>query len=330
MLCELSLPRTKKKILCKKTNKPFRLMLKTILLLLLGLVVLPLVAWHSDTPLSPEQKVMLFTMFQLMCSVALTCFVVSEITRNCSQVDKLWSIMPIVYTWYFAWAGGLDTRMVLMAVLATIWGLRLTFNFWRRGGYSWVPWAGEEDYRWSVLRKMPLLQGRWRWSAFNLGFISFYQQGLILLFTLPAVMAWHGKGQPLGWLDYLAAALFLGLVVFETIADQQQWNYQTEKCRRKATGKPLTGDYAKGFLDTGLWAKLRHPNYAAEQGIWLAFYLFSVAATGRWLNGSLVGAVLLLILFQGSADFSEKISAEKYAGYADYVRRVGRFLPKIG
>lgn len=305
-------------------------MLKTILLLLFALIVLPLVAWHYDSPLAAEQKDMLFAMLKLYAFMATLCFVVSELTRNCSQVDKLWSIMPIVYTWYFAWAGGFDTRMTLMAVLATIWGLRLSFNFWRRGGYAWIPWAGDEDYRWSVLRKMPLLNGRLRWAAFNLGFISFYQMGLILLFTLPAVMAWQGKGQPLGWLDYLAAALFLGLIVFETIADQQQWNYQTEKHRRKAAGEPLTGDYAKGFLDTGLWAKLRHPNYAAEQGIWLAFYLFSVAATGRWLNGSMVGAVLLLILFQGSADFSEKISSEKYPAYSDYVKRVGRFLPRVG
>ena len=74
---------------------------------------------------------------------------------------------------------------------------------------------------------------------------------------------------------------------------------------------------------------MRHPNYAAEQAIWLAYYLFSVAATGRWINGSLVGAVLLLLLFQGSADFSEKISAAKYPEYAHYLKKVGRFFPKL-
>lgn len=304
-------------------------MLKTILLLIFALVVLPTVVYRYDAPLSVEQKDMLFSMLYLMCGVAFTCFVVSEATRNCSQVDKLWSIMPMVYTWYFAWAGGWDARMVLMAALATVWGLRLSYNFGRRGGYSWIPWAGEEDYRWSVLRKMPLLQGRWRWAAFNLFFISFYQQGLVLLFTLPAVMAWHGKGSPLNAVDYLAAGLFLALVAMETVADQQQFNFQTEKYRRIAAKVPLTDGYARGFCDTGLWSKLRHPNYAAEQAIWLSFYLFSVAATGRWLNGSLVGAVLLLILFQGSADFSEKISADKYPAYAAYVKRVGRFLPKF-
>ncbi len=268
-------------------------------------------------------------MFYLMCVVAFTCFIVSEITRNVSQVDKLWSIMPIIYTWYFAYAGGWDDRMVLMAILVTIWGVRLTFNFWRRGGYHWIPWEGEEDYRWQVLRDMPLLKGRFRWGLFNLFFISFYQQGLILLFTLPAVMAWHGKGQLLNWLDYLAAILFLFLVIIETIADQQQYNFQTEKYRRIKAGEKLNEEQQQGFCSTGLWAKVRHPNYAAEQGIWLAFYLFSVVATGRWLNGSLVGVVLLLLLFQGSSDFSEKISAGKYAGYADYQKRVGRFLPKI-
>jgi steroid 5-alpha reductase family enzyme len=304
-------------------------MLKTILLLILGLVVLPFVAYTYDAPLASEQKAMLQDMFYFMCGVALTCFIVSEITRNVSQVDKLWSIMPIIYTWYFVYAGGWDGRMVLMAILVTVWGVRLTFNFGRRGGYHWIPWQGEEDYRWSVLRDMPLLRGRFRWAMFNLFFISFYQQGLILLFTLPAVMAWHGKGTPLNWLDYFAAALMLILIIVETIADQQQFDFQTEKYRRKNAGEKLNEEQQKGFCSTGLWAKVRHPNYAAEQGIWLAFYLFSVAATGRWLNGSLVGGILLLLLFQGSSDFSEKISAGKYAAYAEYQKRVGRFLPKL-
>jgi steroid 5-alpha reductase family enzyme len=120
----------------------------------------------------------------------------------------------------------------------------------------------------------------------------------------------------------------VGLLAMETIADQQQWNYQNEKHRRKAAGKPLTGIYALGFATTGLWKYMRHPNYAAEQAIWVCFYFFSVAATGRWFNWSVAGAVLLLLLFQGSSDFSEGISSKKYPAYAAYKKRVGRFLPK--
>ncbi len=216
-----------------------------------------------------------------------------------------------------------------MAVLTTLWGLRLTYNFWRRGGYDWLPWRGEEDYRWSVLRQNPLLGGRLRWGFFNLFFISLYQNALILLFTLPALAAWQGDAKPLNIMDFIAAGLLVFFLVIETIADQQQYDFQQEKYRRKAAGETLHGEYAQGFRSSGLWGRVRHPNYAAEQAIWLSFYLFSVAATGRWLNWSLAGSILLMLLFLGSSDFSEKISAGKYPGYADYQRRVPRFLPKF-
>lgn len=305
-------------------------MLRTILFLLATLLALPFVAFNYDQALEPEHWASLQTLFKIMLSVAFTCFIVSELTGNCSQVDKLWSIVPMVYVWYVAAQGGFQERLVWMAVLVTIWALRLTFNFWRRGGYHWIPWKGEEDYRWSVLRQNPLLKGRFRWGLFNLFFISIYQNSLILLFTLPILVAWQGEANPMAWLDYLAAGLFLGFVVLETVADQQQWNFQQEKHRRIKAGEALGDDYGRGFCASGLWARVRHPNYAAEQAIWLSFYLFSVAATGRWLNWSLAGTILLMLLFIGSSDFSEKISAGKYPGYAEYQKRVGRFLPKIG
>ena len=45
-----------------------------------------------------------------------------------------------VYVWIFAIAGIVDggdaARLILMAVLVTAWGARLTFNFARKGGYT--------------------------------------------------------------------------------------------------------------------------------------------------------------------------------------------------
>lgn len=302
-------------------------MLRTILFLLATLIALPVIAWHYDTPLSPEHWDGVKTLFQTMVAVALLCFTVSELTRNYSQVDKLWSLLPIGYAWYVSQRSGFDVRTSLMAALVTLWGLRLTFNFARRGGYHLIPWRGEEDYRWGVLRQNPPLNKRLPWMAFNLFFISLYQNTLILLFTLPVVVAWQGRDTPLNWLDALAALLMLGFIIMETVADQQQWNYQREKHRRRRAGEPLGEDYDRGFYTTGLWARMRHPNYAAEQAVWLSYYLFSVAATGRWLNWSLAGAILLMLLFLGSSDFSEKISAGKYPAYAEYQKRVPRFWP---
>jgi steroid 5-alpha reductase family enzyme len=304
-------------------------MIKTILVLLFTLIVVPLITWYFDEPLPSEHQQILSELIIMYVTVAGVCFVVSELTQNCSQVDKLWSIMPVIYAWYIAIKGGMDTRVVLMASLITLWGARLTFNFARRGGYSWKFWTGEEDYRWEVLRQNPALKGKWRWTLFNLFFISYYQMGLILLFTLPTLVALQGADKPLFWADYVLTAAFLIMIIIETVADQQQWNYQKEKYRRIKAGEKLDGIYAKGFVHTGMWKYMRHPNYMAEQSVWIIIYLFSVAATGKWVNWSVAGALLLIILFQGSSDFSEKISAQKYSEYKEYQKKTGRFIPRF-
>jgi steroid 5-alpha reductase family enzyme len=304
-------------------------LVKTTFLLIFTLMVVPIVTFYLDEPLIPLQKNTLQHLLAGAIGVALMCYIVSEITGNCSQVDKLWSVVPVFYAWYMAYRGAFDERLVLMASLVTVWGIRLTYNFSRRGAYKLKFWTGEEDYRWEVLRQSPALKGRLKWSLFNLFFISLYQNGLILLFTLPMLVAYKSIGQALHITEYILAAIFIILVVMEALADQQQWIYQNEKHRRlKANIKP-DGIYMKGFVHTGLWAKVRHPNYACEQAIWIVFYLFSVVATGQVINWSMAGCLLLLILFLGSSDFSENISAGKYPSYKDYQKQVGRFFPKL-
>lgn len=91
-------------------------MLRTILLLIATLVALPFVAFYYDQPLLPEHWATLKTLVSIMLGVALTCFAVSELTGNCSQVDKLWSIIPLVYVWVVAANSGFADRLVLMAV----------------------------------------------------------------------------------------------------------------------------------------------------------------------------------------------------------------------
>jgi len=304
-------------------------MIKTIIILIITLIVVPIFSFYFDDPLTELQLHILWNAIYICIGVALGCFILSEATRNNSQVDKIWSVVPLVYAWYIAYAGGLTPRLILMAVLVSVWGIRLTYNFSRRGAYTWKFWAGEEDYRWQVLREKPELKGRVRWTLFNLFFISLYQNSLILLFTLPILVAVNATDNALNWIDYAASAAFLFFVIIETIADQQQWNYQQEKHRRIKAGEQLDAYYAKGFTHTGLWKIIRHPNYMSEQAVWICFYFFSVAATGKWLNWSIAGCLLLVILFQGSSDFSESISNDKYPDYKEYKKKTGRFIPKL-
>lgn len=303
-------------------------MLLTILLLIFTVVVVPYVCLNFGYTPNELQYEILQQMSYTVGIVIAYCFIIGEISRNNSQVDKLWSVVPILYTWQMTLAAPvLSEKMVLMSVLVTIWGARLTFNFARRGAYTWRFWAGEEDYRWEILRKRPGFNNRIVWMIFDLFFICAYQNTLIFLFTLPILtVLGDGVDNSLTAIDFVLAAVFIGFVVLEYIADQQQYDFQTEKYRRINNGLPLE-EYEKGFVDTGLWGKMRHPNYFSEQSIWVVFYLFSVLATGEWINWSIAGCVLLIILFKGSSDFSEAISAEKYPKYKDYQKRVPRFIP---
>lgn len=299
----------------------------TIFVLILTVFIVPLVSFYIGTPLNSQQHEILEVMQLAVLLVIGYCFLVGELTRNNSQVDKLWSIIPIYYVWHMTVLGDMAPRMVLMSVLVTIWGVRLTYNFARRGAYQWKFWTGEEDYRWEILRQRPGFNNRYVWMFFNLFFISAYQNILIFLFTLPILTGLYDSAPvAITWADWILAALFVLAVVVEYMADQQQYDFQKEKHRRIASGEDL-GPYAAGFIRSGLWGLVRHPNYAMEQSIWLIFYGFSIVATGDWINWSMPGCLLLVLLFKGSSDFSESISSQKYPEYADYQLAVPRFIP---
>ena len=126
-----------------------------------------------------------------------------------------------------------------------------------------------------------------------------------------------------------AQVAFAVLLVMETVADNQMYNFQTEKYRRQRLQLPPE-EYARGFIESGLWAYSRHPNYFCEVTLWWVFYGFSVAATGQWLNWTILGAIFLTLLFLppgASLDVTEALSSQKYPGYEDYQHRVSRFVP---
>jgi steroid 5-alpha reductase family enzyme len=268
------------------------------------------------------------TLIKIMLATALICFLVSELTRNYSQVDKLWSLMPIIYG-LVALSANPSPRLVLMCVMVAVWGFRLSFNFYRKGGYNIIPWKGEEDYRWKILRQHPALKGRFRFGLFNLFFISLYQHLLILLFSSPLLLAAKNQTRSLNVLDIIGASMMLGFILIETIADNQLFRFQKLKRVQERPEGLYTRSLEKGFLSEGLWRFVRHPNFASEQAIWISFYLFGVAASGNWINWTLAGALLLVLLFLGSSEMTEGISSGKYPDYAAYRKEVPKFLPKL-
>lgn len=220
----------------------------------------------------------------------------------------------------------LHPRMALIAALVWIWGSRLTYNFYRKGGYALTG----EDYRWKIIQEgaNPIL-----FQIFNVVFIAFIQNVLLASIVSPVYVAWAASYDArnkmtisLNEVDILAGILALTCLIIETIADQQQWNFQTAKYAAIKARRRLTGPFAKGFIDSGLFRYSRHPNFFAEQCFWWSMCLFATAATGKWIGWWMGGAAALTALFQGSTWLTEKITAQKYPKYKDYQKTTSRLM----
>jgi steroid 5-alpha reductase family enzyme len=259
----------------------------------------------------------LVTAFWASLGFAGLCWVLSIVTGEYSWVDRLWSITPVMYAVHFAGHVGFnDARLNLMAGLVTLWGVRLTYNYARKGGYA----PGGEDYRWEEIQRR--IGAKW-FQVLNATFLAPFQNVLLLLIVVPSYAAYQRVGTPLNTLDYAAVVAFTLFFLGETIADEQQWRFQTVKYAAKARGETPEAD----FLTTGLFHYSRHPNFFCEQAMWWIYYVFSIAAGAGWLNWTVTGTVLLTLVFQGSTGLTEQISLRRYPAYADHQRTTNRLVP---
>lgn len=220
----------------------------------------------------------------------------------------------------------------------------MTFNYWRRGGYQ----ISTEDYRWEYVRAV--IKGRTLRFIFNLLFISLTQSLILCLVTSPTYIfvnlsqlsesTTEVGGNTFTIADLIFSRLLIFFVLIEAIADQQQWWYHSAKAEwRKSADKSVVpakweekytvDDLERGFNVSGLWSYCRHPNFAAEQAIWVTMYAWAAYDTGNYFNWTVIGAILYVSIFQGSTPLTERISAGKYPEYKEYQARVGRFLPRF-
>lgn len=232
------------------------------------------------------------------------CFVLTKVTSEMSWVDRIWSILPILYQAHYLFHQHhckgiqISQRQWVIMFFTFMWGARLTYNFYRKGGFK----KGGEDYRWEYIRK------NYHWilvEFLNFAFTAYYQIILILWFSSPIREAYTGE---LNVYDYGLFALWLLLFAGEVVSDQQQWNFQTEKYRllKGSSLDKLPSRFKKGFLTDGLFTYSRHPNFFCEISLWYVQFFLSVNSCG-W-NWSGLGAVLLNLLFLGSTALTEKIS----------------------
>ncbi|MCB2224425.1 MAG: DUF1295 domain-containing protein [Actinobacteria bacterium] len=237
-------------------------------------------------------------------------FAAAVAADNTSVYDPYWSVAPIpIALWWAAHAapappiagsGPNGARFLLLFALVAVWGTRLTLNFLR----GW-PGLHHEDWRYTEYRRL----GTARYWAVSLGGLQAMPTLIVFAGMLPVLAVARRPGNPFGWLDVVAALVTAGFVLLETVADEQK--------RRHRGG---------GFVTTGVWAWLRHPNYLGEVGFWWGLWLFALAAGwGNWWT--VAGPVAMTVLFVTiSVPLMDRRMLRR-PGYAEHMARVPALVP---
>ncbi len=191
-------------------------------------------------------------------------------TSNAGYVDVAWAaLLALAALYYVITAEGALLPRVLVAVLGTSWGFRLSVHLLRRVLHE------KEDGRYAYLRS--------HWNGHQGKFFGFFQlQALsVALFSLPFLVAAGNPNSQLTIWSVLGVLVWAGSLTGEAIADRQLARYRRDPRNRGITCRQ------------GLWRYSRHPNYFFEWLHWFSYCLLAIGAPYAWL--SLIGPLLMLL-----------------------------------
>lgn len=226
---------------------------------------------------------------------------------NVTIVDSLWGLGFVLIAWItFIMSDGYWGRKMVIAILVTLWGVRLSAYL------SWRNWGKGEDPRY----------GSWREKSGD----RFWLVSLFKVFVLQALFLWlvsislqMGQLWPtpdrITWLDGLGIAVWTIGFIFESVGD-----WQLARFRAKPTSKGRV-------MDRGLWAYTRHPNYFGEFLVWWGIFLVTLSTPNSWwtiISPVIISAVLLKMT---GIPLTEKTLIENRPEYVDYIKRTSAFVP---
>lgn len=234
-------------------------------------------------------------------------WLLSLMIKDASIVDIFWGTGFVISAWvyFFLAPDGFMARKLLVTVLTTIWGLRLSIYILIRN------WGREEDFRYQKWREE---SGKnWWWYSF---FKVFALQGLLMwIIAIPLLVAQISPSPSrFVWLDYLGIVVWSIGFFFEAVGD---WQLSRFKAKPENKGQ---------LLKKGVWRYTRHPNYFGDAAQWWGYYLIAVAAGGFW---SIFSPIIMTLLLRNVSGVTmlEKTLKNSKPGYQEYVETTNAFIP---
>lgn len=228
--------------------------------------------------------------------------------RDVSIIDIVWGLGFVVVVWNTLFRVDTWTPWrIALAVLATVWGLRLS------GYLLWRNWGEGEDRRYQSMRRR-FGPSFWLTSLF---IVFLLQASLVWVVSLPlqsALLA-GGNGSVVIWVAVPGVMLWSVGLLFETAGDLQLAKFKSDPAN---DGK---------VLDRGLWRYTRHPNYFGDFLVWWGMAAIAFALGAAWWT--VIGPVVMSILLMkvSGVTLLESSLKERKPEYQAYIGRTNAFFP---
>ncbi|MGB5326566.1 MAG: DUF1295 domain-containing protein [Pseudomonadales bacterium] len=207
-------------------------------------------------------------------------------------------LFVIAIAWLFA--GDQSALQTTIAVCVVVWALRLgSFLFLRI-------MQDKKDRRFDRIKhNAPRF------------FLTWTLQGLWVSFTAAAALAAIASNRAaveFGPLAIFGTLLWLSGFSLEVIADAQKRRFR----RQRQAG----GERGKAFIDTGLWALSRHPNYFGEIVLWTGVALMALPQLHGWQYLTLVSPLFVYLLLTriSGIPLLERAADERFGSDEDYLK----------
>jgi steroid 5-alpha reductase family enzyme len=238
-------------------------------------------------------------------SLMTAAWILSLRLRDAGVIDGFWGTGFVALTWIYGFlADGTPERQMLLALLVTVWGARLSVHIIRRNH------GRPEDYRYRAMREK---HGE-RFPVISLFTVFLLQAGLLWLLSAPLLQAQWAPA-PLGWLDLAGVVLFAVGLFFESVGDFQLSRFRADPGNRGRV------------LRKGLWRYTRHPNYFGDAVVWWGFFLIALATPrSAWTIFSPLLMTFFLLKVSGVVLLEKKL-VQTRPEYADYIAMTSAFVP---
>jgi len=240
----------------------------------------------------------------------ITIFLFSMVFNNSSLYDPYWSVKPLVIAvFYFLQVPpGSETLCQLLTLTAVfLYALRLTTNFYK----GWTG-LGHEDWRYQNFRKQ---FPRMYWPVSFLG-IHFFPSVMVYLGCIPFLIIFN-ESVVFPALSLIGLFITFVSVFLAYTADKQLHRF---KANPENKGR---------IIQSGLWAKSRHPNYLGEILTWWGLFMVALGyGLEYWWTG--IGALTITIMFMFiSIPMIEKKMIKNKPGYAQVQKEIPVIFPKL-